>query len=224
MVQVAEESFISESERKDLSLAAWSNALDRVLDRGVLSEEVEKRFVDLKECLSFSSGDLLRTDAWDRMVKSAVLRDLMSGVIRNRTDACEDLPLNFQKGEQVVWAFDGVDYLEDRTRREYVGGSRGVSVRVVKGVYYHIGGFKGRAIDRTERVHVDTGLVAVTTKQIYFFGSKKAFRIPYAKIVSFEPFTNGLGIMRDGVSAKPQILVTQDGWFTYNLVSNLARR
>jgi hypothetical protein len=49
-----------------------------------------------------------------------------------------------------------------------------------------------------------------------------AFRIPYAKIVSFEPFDNGLGIMRDGVSAKPQIFVTHDGWFSYNLVSNLA--
>ena len=93
----------------------------------------------------------------------------------------------------------------------------------MKGVYYHASGFKGHAIDRTERVHVDTGLVAVTTKQIYFSGSRKAFRIPYAKIVSFELFTNGLVIMKDGVSAKPQIFVTHDGWFTYNLVMNLAR-
>jgi hypothetical protein len=84
-----------------------------------------------------------------------------------------NLPFNFQKGEQVVWVFDEVDYLEDRTHHEYVGGSRGVSVRVMKGVYYHAGGFKGRAIDRTERVHVDTGLVAVTTKQIYFSGEKR---------------------------------------------------
>jgi hypothetical protein len=83
-------------------------------------------------------------------------------------------------------------------------------------------GFKGRAIDRTERVHVDTGLVAVTTKQIYFSGAKKAFRIPYTKIVSFEPFSDGLGIMRDAASAKPQIFMTNDGWFTYNLVTNLA--
>jgi hypothetical protein len=93
----------------------------------------------------------------------------------------------------------------------------------MKGVYYHLGEFKGHAIDRTERVHVDTGLVAVTTKQIYFTGAKKAFRIPYAKIVSFEPFTNGLGSIRDGLSAKPQIFVTHDGWFSCKLVTNLAR-
>ena len=147
----------------------------------------------------------------------------MNGVIPKRMRFYRSPRLNFQKNEQVVWTFEGIDYLEDRTRRQYIGASSGVSIRVMKGIYYHVGGFKGRAIDRTERIHVDTGLVAVTTKQIYFSGAKKAFRIPYAKIVSFEPFSNGLGIMRDSVSAKPQIFVTQDGWFTYNLVSNLAR-
>jgi len=223
VIQIAEQSFISESERRDLSLAAWSLAVDNALDHGILSEEVEKRLVALKEGLSLSSADLTRTDAWDRMVKSGVLRDLVAGVIPKRMPVDASLPLNFQKSEQVVWTFNGVDYLEDRTRRQYVGGSRGVSVRVMKGVYYHVGGFKGQAIDRTERVHLDTGLVAVTTKQIYFAGAERAFRVPYAKIVSFEPFTNGLGIIRDGVSAKPQIFVTHDGWFTYNLVSNLAR-
>jgi hypothetical protein len=223
VIQIASRSFISEPERKDLSLAAWSLAVDNALDHGVLSEEVEKRLVQLKEGLSLSSADLTRTDAWDRMVKSAVLRDLMTGVIPHRMTVDGNLRFSFQKSEKIVWVFEEVDYLEDKTRRQYVGRSRGVSVRVMKGVYYHIGGFKGHAIDRTERVHVDTGLVAVTTKQIYFAGAKKAFRIPYAKIVSFEPFTNGLGIMRDGVSAKPQIFVTHDGWFSYNLVTNLAR-
>jgi hypothetical protein len=221
--QVAEQSFISESERRDLSLAVWSFAVNDALEYGVLSEQIEKQLIDLKEDLSLSPSELLRTDAWDRMTKSVVLRAIMTGVIPQRTRADRNLPFNFQKAEQIVWTFDEVDYLEDRTRREYVGGSGGVSVRVMKGVYYHVGGFKGRSIDRTERVHVDTGLVALTTKQIYFSGARKAFRIPYAKIVSFEPFTNGLGIMRDTVSAKPQIFVTHDGWFTYNLATNLAR-
>jgi len=147
----------------------------------------------------------------------------MNGVIPKRMGFDRSPRLNFQRNEQVVWTFEGIDYLEDRTRRQYVGASSGVSIRVMKGIYYHVGGFKGQAIDRTERVHLDTGLVAVTTKQIYFAGAERAFRVPYAKIVSFEPFTNGLGIIRDGVSAKPQIFVTHDGWFTYNLVSNLAR-
>jgi hypothetical protein len=220
--QIAGQSFISDSERKELFASAWSSAVNTSLDHGPLSEEVEKRIVDLIAGLSLSSDALRQTAAWDRLVKSAV-RDLLNGVIPKRMSFDGNLPLNLQKSEQLVWAFQRADYLEEKTRRQYVGGSRGVSVRIMKGVYYHTSGFKGRAIDRTERVHVDTGLVAVTTKQIYFNGVKKAFRIPYSKIVSFEPFNDGVGIMRDAASAKPQLLVTHDGWFTYNLMTSLAR-
>jgi hypothetical protein len=220
--QIADQSFVSEVETKELSTTAWSTAVDHSLQYGVLNEEVEERLVDLKEGLSISSEDLRHTGAWDRLVKSAVLRDLMHGVIPKRIQWDGDLPLNFQKSEQLVWIFQHSEYLEEKTSRQYIGGSRGISVRIMKGVYYHVSGFKGRTIDRTERVHVDTGLVAVTTKHLYFSGTKRSFRIPYTKVVSFEPFSNGLGIMRDAASAKTQIFVTHDGWFTYNLVANLA--
>ena len=118
--------------------------MDNALDAGVLSEEVENRLLDLKEGLSLSSGDLLQADAWDRMAKSAVLRDLMQGVIPKRMRFDGNLPLNFQKGEQVVWVFDQVDYLEEKTRRQYVGGSSGISVRVMKGVYDHVVDLRAR--------------------------------------------------------------------------------
>ena len=100
---------------------------DNALDHGILSEEVEKTLGRV-EGGPFALAGGLNTDAWDRMVKSAVLRDLVAGVIPKRMRVDASLPPNFQKGEQVVWAFNGVDYLEDRTRRQYVGGSRGVRV------------------------------------------------------------------------------------------------
>jgi hypothetical protein len=81
---------------------------------------------------------------------------------------------------------------------------------------------KGHSVDRIERIHIDTGLLAITNKNIYFSGEEKGFRIPYAKIVAFHPFDEGVGIIRDTANAKLQIFVTGDGWFTYNLVTNLA--
>jgi hypothetical protein len=86
-----------------------------------------------------------------------------------------------------------------------------------------VGAFKGQAIDRTERVRVDTGLLAITNKHIYFTGPAKSLRLPFAKIVSFQPFNDGVGVIRDTASAKHQIFVTGDRWFTYNLVTNLAQ-
>ena len=133
------------------------------------------------------------------------------------------MSIHFQKGEQVVWAFLGAQFLEDKVRRQFVGGSRGVSIRVMKGVYYRVGAFKGHTIERTERVLVDTGALVVTQKNLYFAGPRKALRVPFSKIISFEPFDDGIGILREAATAKPQVFVTGDGWFTYNLVVNLAR-
>ena len=54
-------------------------------------------------------------------------------------------------------------------------------------------------------------------------GSRKRFRVRYDKIVAFEPFSDGFGIMRDAQTAKPQTFRTGDGWFPYNLAANLAQ-
>ena len=62
-------------------------------------------------------------------------------------------------------------------------------------------------------------MLGLTTKHIYFAGSRKRFRVRYDKIVAFDPFSDGFGIMRDAQTAKPQTFQTGDGWFPYNLVS-----
>ena len=69
----------------------------------------------------------------------------------------------------------------------------------------------------------DTGLLGLTTKYVYFAGSRKKFRVRYDRIVALEPYEDGFGIMRDAQTAKPQTFVTGDGWFVYNLATNLAQ-
>ena len=66
-------------------------------------------------------------------------------------------------------------------------------------------------------------MLGLTTKHLYFAGARKKFRVRYAKIVSFEPYSDGLGIMRDAQTAKPQTFRTGDGWFAYNLAANWPR-
>ena len=58
---------------------------------------------------------------------------------------------------------------------------------------------------------------------MYFSGRKKKFQVRYDRIVDFEPFSNGLVLMRDTQTAKPQSFRTEDGWFAYNLAVNLAQ-
>ena len=54
-------------------------------------------------------------------------------------------------------------------------------------------------------------------------GSRKKFRVRYDRIVSFDPYEDGFGIMRDAQIAKTQVFRTGDGWFTYNLAASLAQ-
>ena len=214
---------ISAAEQKRLLSTGWKKAVTAALHDGVLSEEQEERLKDLFTHFALSREELDDDGTFTRVVKAALLRDLLNDVIPHRFSVEGALPFNLQKTEEIIWAFKHCDYLEDRTHHQHVGASHGVSVRIAKGVYYRTSSFKGHVIDRTERLHVDRGMLALTTKHLYFGGANKSFRIPYGKIVSFRPFADGIGIVRDASNAKPQIFVTHDGWFTYNLASNLAR-
>ena len=107
-------------------------------------------------------------------------------------------------------------------RRERRGSSQGVSIRVAKGLYHSPRQFRSKAIEWEETVvKADTGLLGLTTKHVYFAGSRKKFRVRYNRIVSFEPYEDGFGIMRDAQTAKPQNFRTGDGSFVYNLAVNL---
>ena len=223
IAKIEQSAFILSSERKAHLVKGWEDSVEQFLEDGILDTTEEQRLLAFKEHFALSQSDLDKNGALTKTTKAAILRDVLNGVVPQRMSVDGNLPINLQKGEQVVWAFAGSKYLEDKTRRQFVGRSQGVSVRVMKGVYYKVGAFKGHAVENTQRVHVDTGWIVVTTKNIYFAGPRKSVRLPYAKIVSFEPFSDGIGVMRDTATAKPQIFVTGDGWFTYNLVTNLSQ-
>ncbi len=222
LLEIARSSYIPTDQVKEALIRAWENTVDHFLDDGDLSAEEEKQLSAFKERLALSQEVLDRRGAYSKLVKAAVLREVMEGTIPPRITVAGDLPFNFQKSEHLIWVFPNTAYYEDKTRRQYVGRSQGVSIRIAKGIYYRVGAFRGHPVETTERVWVDTGLLAVTNKHIYFAGLRKSLRIRHDKIVSFIPFEDGIGLQRDAATAKPQIFVTGDGWFTYNLLSNVS--
>jgi len=223
IAEIEQSFFVSPEQKRPLLISAWEKAVDGFLEDGILDVTEESRLVEFKDHFGLSQSDLNGNGALTKTAKAAVLRDVLDGTIPQRMSVDGSFPINFQKGEKIVWAFQDSKYLEDKKRRHYVGGSQGVSIRVMKGVYYRVGAFRAHAVESTERVYVDTGWVVVTDKNIYFAGPRKSLRLPYRKVVSFEPFSDGIGVTRDAATAKPQIFVTGDGWFTYNLVINLSQ-
>jgi len=195
-------------------------ALDRVLEDGVLDEAEEQRVEVLLSELGLSQERA--PDEWARVVKALALRDVMAGKMPERFKI-DQVPVQLQKGERIAWGFANTDLLEQRVQRASRTVAHGVSIRVARGIYYRPAVFNTTPVERAYTATIGRGLLLLTDRNVYFASSAKTMRIPYAKILSFEPFKDSIGIHRDAASAKPQIFVTGDGWFTYNLVTNLSQ-
>ena len=219
-----EESDLSWVDQQLLLAQAWEAAVESTLEDGVLSLDKENALVRYLRHFDLSQNLVDANGAYQNMIKSAVIREAAEGLIPERLKLKTRLPFNLMKSEQLVWVIDGVGYYEVKTRRERRGASHGVSIRVAKGLYYSPRTFRSRSVEWEETVHEDTGMLGVTSKHIYFHGPRKRFRIRYDRIVSFDAYEDGIGVMRDAQTAKPQTFRTGDGWFIYNLVTNLAQR
>ena len=220
---IAERHFIGKPDVADLIIAGWERAVDDVFDDGILTAEEEASLGKIQEYFGFDQYDLDKSGAFTKVVKGSVLRDLLNGKVPERVAIQGNFPFNLQKGEKLVWLFQDAKYYEQKTRRHFQGRSSGFSIRVARGLYYRTSGFRGYPVETKEDVYVGTGLLAFTTKHLYFTGGAKGLRVAYKKIIAFEPHSDGIVIHRDGARAKPQSFITGDGWFTYNLAMNLSQ-
>ena len=214
---------MSNTHRRQLLIRAWEEAVEGALEDGLISLDEENALAQYADHFDLTQEELNRNGAQTTMVQSAVIRDVTQGIVPQRQTLSGAIPFNLMKSEQLVWVIDGVDYLETVVRRERQGTSHGVSIRVARGLYYSPRQFRSRPIEWEETVHAGTGLLGLTTKHIYFHDARKKFRVRYDRIVSFDPYDDGFGIMRDAQTAKPQTFRTGDGWFAYNLAVNLSQ-
>ena len=175
---------IPASEQKALLVNAWETAVDQALEDGLLSLNEENALSRYASRFNLGQQYLNGNGVQTTLVQAAILRDVTEGIIPDRQTAQGNIPFNLMKSEKLVWVIQGVDYLETVVSRERRGSSQGVSIRVAKGLYYSPRQFRSRAIEWEEKVHADTGLLGLTTKHVYFAGSRKKFRVRHDRVVS----------------------------------------
>ena len=217
------ESELTDRQARSMLVRAWETAVQGALEDGVISLDEEHALSLYLHHFDLSSADVNLNSTYTTLVKAGAIRELAQGIIPERQKLSGRIPFNLMKSEKLVWVFEGVDYIETVTRRETHGSSQGLSIRVMRGVYYRPSTFRSRTVEWDETGLVDTGLLGLTTKHIYFAGTKKRFRVRYDRIVTFEPYEDGVGIMREAQTAKPQTFITGDGWFAFNMATNLAQ-
>ena len=221
--QAMREAGLGREEQRQLVREAWETAVDSTLYQRLLTLDEEEALQRYMSHFGLTPSDLDRRDLHRDLTNNSIIRGLTEGKLPPKQKIDFAVPFNLMKSETLAWVMKDVEYHETVTRREREGTSHGLSIRVARGVYYRPGTFRSRTVEWDEAIHADTGLLGFTTKHIYFAGRRKIFRVRYDRIVGFEYYGDGFGILRDAQTAKPQAFRTGDGWLAYNLAVNLAQ-
>ena len=205
----------------------WEKAVIHLLEEGIITLEQEIVLVKFTERHQFRHMEHVReSGAYTNLVQSAILRDISQGVIPQRRQYLTGLSLRLDEGETLIWVSDYVGYLENYRKHSPIPrhhepcpeGGVGIS----NGTYYPPGSFWNPDIGVERGWPDDMGLLAVTTSGLRFAGTKKRFRLKYSTMAGFDHYGNGIGVLQKARRNRHLAFVTGDGWFIYNLVTNLA--
>jgi len=123
------------------------------------------------------------------------LTQLKNGNVPMRMKQEESLII-LKKNEKLYVALPNISLSEPRSVR--TGGYGGPSIRLAKGLYFRVGGFKAESHE--ELRNIDQGTFSLTDKRIVFSGRKRTINVNLNKIISIDPYSDGISIRREGMS------------------------
>jgi hypothetical protein len=219
---MARASFIQDREFRQLAVRGLTKAIVRALDDHVITTAESERIDALGGAFGLTANDLPQ-NIQHRFVKAHILRDIDDGRVPNRISIEGGLTPNLERGESVVWAFNTSKYFTTRSRTQYESVSHGVSVRLMKGVYYRAGASKGHAVRTNYMSEEGSGCLLITNRNVLFVGPGKGVKLPFRKILSVQLYSDGIEVLRDGTNAKPAVFKIDDPPFAANLIARLSQ-
>jgi hypothetical protein len=128
-----------------------------------------------------------------------------------------------KKGE-VVHLQEPAALLKEVIQREFRGGSRGMSFRVMKGVSYRVGNVRGKMVEVGRSFEVaDTGTLFVTSRRAVYTGERKSIEVPYAKLLDLNVYTDAVQFHVSG-RQNPSTLRVTDGTMVAAAINTAAQR
>lgn len=176
----------SDKDFEKLKKSLFSLALSAVSEDKVLTKEEDAELLNIQKYLAISDGDIL--DEKKEIEKLKLITKIKEGNI----PPIETNNIILQNKEIAYWV-EQVKLIEEKIiDRRYQGGSSGMSFRVMKGVRYHVGGYKGHIITDTGKVTVDQGDLVITNKRVIFRGVSKSFTNNLNKFLDIRFFKDGI--------------------------------
>jgi len=223
--KISNESFIPKSESLVALKEGWIRGAQQRSIAQPISDSEFSAISDFYRDAGLTQDEMRKTPGFRAMVFSYLIWTVLHDQVQPY-----DGPIHFnlQSGETAVFGIANVLLSEQSTKSTYVGGYSGVSVRIARGVYYHVGGTRGHREESSGLQEVDYGDFLMTTKAVYFGGTEKGvnFRLPFNQIVRFQPYSDAVGVCKNNGKEKlfaPQH-VSDSGWFLFNVLQALAAR
>ncbi len=118
-----------------------------------------------------------------------------------------------KRGEVAILSLNNVILKEPRAVRVTHGGYAGPRIRVAKGISFGLGTFGSKSESHEEIKEIDRGNLFLTNKRLIFSGTKRSATIRLNKIVSINPFDNGIALRRDGKQKTEYFVGLNNGAF-----------
>jgi hypothetical protein len=181
------ESELSHEEFQKICEQFFLSSVEQAInDRRVTDKEFND-LMDMSHKLNIQQSD-----------REIIIQNLKIYKLLNSLEEGENLPICqpnniiLQKGE-IAHIEIPAQLLEERvTSRTMQGNSKGVSVRIIKGVSFNIGKVKGSYHSTKNIIPISDGRFVITNQRLIFSGNKKSVNGLISKLLDFQIYSDAL--------------------------------
>lgn len=209
---------LNSSETENAYFSVLDKAAKNYLKNGFLSPAEKSKIDDYVSELGLQVNNLpvqFRNSDIVKILQSIILDNLKKGIV---PVVHTHLPILLTKGENLLWIYNDAELFMEKIEKEWVGRSGGVSVRIMRGVYYRVGQSKGKPIEHSHMQSQGRGQLIVTSKNLIFYSPQKTLKISYTKLIGITPYSDGIEIHKD--DSKRIVVQGLDPWFIMNYIQN----
>jgi hypothetical protein len=188
-------------------------------ERDVSDRELEK-IATIVAAFNIRPNTIAGSAAFAILTQVMTLRDLRRGLLPTRHRSGAGSSIVLKVGDQIIWSFGNSTRLEMKTAAHYEGGSQGVSIRIVKGISYRVGAFKGRRVETNSLANCGAGSLVVTNKRVQFLSPAGNKSIDISAIEVVDRYSDGIGITPK--HGKAQFFIGVEPLFAADLILSAA--
>lgn len=190
---------LTDEDVKDLRVEIFAAAFSVAKADEQVTENEEEELEEIQKYLGLADDEIQKSK-----IELARLR-LLNEIQKGNLPTVPVTDLVMQKDEKAYWAEPSILVEEKVISHRYEGGSHGVSLRIMKGVSYRVGGCHGHIVSETGLVSVSDGNLVITNKRVIFRGDRKAFAIKLDRILDMQIFIDSLQLAENNKS-KPRMI------------------